>query len=139
MYIYSPIAFPARRHGSVFAGLREVIMRFSRSLKLNHVFRKLYNRGDSAVNRYLVLYCQPNHLQENRVGITVGKKLGKAVVRNRARRRLREVYRLNSGRLRQGYDMILVARGRTLTASWKELNDTFLRLCRKLELLEVRS
>lgn len=114
-------------------------MRFSRSLKLNHVFRKLYNRGDSAVNRYLVLYCQPNHLQENRVGITVGKKLGKAVVRNRARRRLREVYRLNSGRLRQGYDMILVARGRTLTASWKELNDTFLRLCRKLELLEDRS
>lgn len=139
MYIYSPIAFPARRHGSVFAGLREVIMRFSRSLKLNHVFRKLYNRGDSAVNRYLVLYCQPNHLQENRVGITVGKKLGKAVMRNRARRRLREVYRLNSGRLRQGYDMILVARGRTLTASWKELNDTFLRLCRKLELLEDRS
>ena len=139
MYIYSPIAFPARRHGSLFAGLREVIMRFSRSLKLNHVFRKLYNRGDSAVNRYLVLYCQPNHLQENRVGITVGKKLGKAVVRNRARRRLREVYRLNSGRLRQGYDMILVARGRTLTASWKELNDTFLRLCRKLELLEDRS
>ena len=53
--------------------------------------------------------------------------------------RLREVYRLNSGRLRQGYDMILVARGRTLTASWKELNDTFLRLCRKLELLEDRS
>ena len=41
--------------------------------------------------------------------------------------------------LRQGYDMILVARGRTLTASWKELNDTFLRLCRKLELLEDRS
>ena len=53
--------------------------------------------------------------------------------------RLREVYRLNSGWLRQGYDMILVARGRTLTASWKELNDTFLRLCRKLELLEDRS
>ena len=71
--------------------------------------------------------------------MTVSVKLGHAVVRNRARRRLREVYRLNSGRLRQGYDMILVARGRTLTASWKELNDTFLRLCRKLEQLEDRS
>ena len=34
------------------------------------------------------------------------------------------------------YDLILVARGRTVTASWKELNDTFVRLCRKLELLE---
>ena len=57
------------------------------------------------------------------------------MVRNRARRRLREVYRLNSPRLRQGYDIILVARSRTVTASWKELNDTFLRLCRKLDLL----
>ena len=34
--------------------------------------------------------------------------------------------------------MVLVARGRTLTASWKEMNDTFLRLCRKLDLLEAR-
>lgn len=70
--------------------------------------------------------------------MTVSVKLGHAVVRNRARRRLREVFRLNSGRLRQGYDIILVARGRTLSASWKELNETFLRLCRKLDLLEVR-
>ena len=69
---------------------------------------------------------------------TVSVKIGHAVVRNRARRRLREVYRLNAGRLRQGYDVVLVARGRTLTASWKELNDTFLRLCRKLDLMEVR-
>ena len=57
----------------------------------------------------------------------------------RARRRLREVYRLNAHRLRQGYDIILVARGRTGTVAWKELNDTFLRLCRKLDLLEERT
>ncbi len=73
----------------------------------------------------------------NRLGITTSVKLGHAVVRNRARRRLREVYRLNSPRLRQGYDIILVARGRTAAAPWKELNDTFLRLCRKLDLLEA--
>ena len=129
MYIYSPIAFPARRHGSVFAGLREVIMRFSRSLKLNHVFRKLYNRGDSAVNRYLVLYCQPNHLQENRVGITVGKKLGKAVVRNRARRRL------NESRFRPGYDIVVVARSRAVTADFGALQSAYLGAAKRLGIL----
>ena len=84
----------------------------------------------------MVLYCRKNNRGNNRLGITVSVKLGKAVVRNRARRRLREVYRLNSNRLSAGWDIILVARGRTVTAPWKELNDTFLRLCRKLDLLE---
>ena len=62
-------------------------MEFSKPLKLNHIFRRLYRNGNQAANRYLVLYCRPNHLKENRVGITVGKKLGKAVTRNRVRRR----------------------------------------------------
>lgn len=114
-------------------------MKHTVSLKENRIFRRLYAKGKSAVAPTMVLYCRKNGRRESRLGLTTGTKLGHAVVRNRARRRLREVYRLNSGRLRQGYDMILVARGRTLTASWKELNDTFLRLCRKLELLEVRS
>ena len=135
MYIYSPIAFPARRHGSVFAGLREVIMRFSRSLKLNHVFRKLYNRGDSAVNRYLVRYCQPNHLQENRVGITVGNKLGKAVVRNRVRRRLREIYRLNADKLIDNADLVIVARSRCVGGEYAKMEKAFLRACAELKLL----
>ena len=108
------------------------------TLKENHEFRRLYQKGTSAVGGCMVVYCRKNRLGHNRLGLTASVKLGHAVVRNRARRRLREVFRLNSGRLRQGYDIILVARGRTLSASWKELNDTFLRLCRKLDLLEVR-
>ena len=110
-------------------------MKFSSSLKLNHIFRRLYSTSGHA-NAYLVLYARKNRTDANRVGITVGKKLGHAVVRNRCRRRLREVYRLNNGKLFQGYDIILVARTRTATASWKELNDTFMKLSRKLELLE---
>ena len=84
----------------------------------------------------MVVYGRKNKLGHNRLGLTSSVKLGHAVVRNRARRRLREVYRLNSPQLRKGWDIILVARSRTVTASWKELNDTFLRLCRKLDLLE---
>ena len=105
------------------------------TLKENYEFRRMYRKGASAVSGSMVLYCRKNNRGNNRLGITVSVKLGKAVVRNRARRRLREVYRLHLGELRQGYDIILVARGRTVTASWKELNDTFTRLCRKLDLL----
>ncbi len=105
------------------------------TLKKNHEFRRLYQKGASAVAGSMVLYCRKNRLGHNRLGVTVSVKLGGAVVRNRARRRLREVYRLNSPRLSQGWDLILVARGRTLGASWKELNDSFLRLSRKLGLL----
>ena len=107
------------------------------TLKENYEFRRMYQRGASAVGGGMVVYCRKNKLGHNRLGITVSVKLGHAVVRNRARRRLREVYRLNQVHLRRGYDMVLVARGRTLTASWKEMNDTFLRLCRKLDLLEA--
>ena len=106
------------------------------TLKENYEFRRMYQRGKSAVSGSMVVYCRKNRLGHNRLGLTASTKLGYAVVRNRCRRRLREVYRLNSPALRQGYDLILVARGRTISAPWKELNDTFMKLCRKLDLLE---
>ena len=109
-------------------------MRF-RPICKNKEFSRVYARGRCFVHPQLVLYVGKNRLGYTRVGLTATKKVGHAVVRNRARRRLREVYRLHLGELRQGYDIILVARGRTVTASWKELNDTFTRLCRKLDLL----
>lgn len=105
------------------------------TLKKNHEFRRLYQKGASAVGPGMVVYCRKNRLGHNRLGITVSVKLGHAVVRNRARRRLREVYRLNADALLPGYDLILVGRSRTLTAPWRDLNDTFLRLCGKLNLL----
>ena len=111
-------------------------MKAAVTLKKNHEFRRLYQKGASAVAGSMVLYCRKNRLGHNRLGVTVSVKLGGAVVRNRARRRLREVYRLSSPRLSQGWDLLLAGPGRTLTASWKELNDTFLRLSRKLGLLE---
>ena len=111
-------------------------MQFSSSLKLNHIFRRLYRKGSSAANGYLVLYCRKNRLGRNRLGLVSSTKLGHAVVRNRCRRRLREVYRLHTPELKQGYDIILVARTRTAYAPWPELQKQFVKLCRKLELLE---
>ena len=57
-------------------------MKFSSSLKLNHIFQRLYHTQGYA-DAFLVLYARRNRLGRNRVGITVSKKLGHAVVRNR--------------------------------------------------------
>jgi ribonuclease P protein component len=66
----------------------------------------------------LVLYAAPNDLPHTRVGITVSRRVGKAVVRNRVRRRIREAARLLFPRLAKGYDLVFVARPRSAGADW---------------------
>ena len=105
------------------------------TLKENHEFRRMYQKGASAVSGGMVVYCRKNRLGRNRLGVVSSVKIGNAVTRNRCRRRLREVYRLHLGELKQGYDIVLVSRAKTAKAPWKDLNDTFLRLCRKLDML----
>lgn len=109
-------------------------MKFSSSLKLNHIFQRLY-RSQGYADGLLVLYARRNHLGKNRLGITVSKKLGHAVVRNRIRRRLREIYRLNEAQFLPGYDIVVVARSRAVEASFQELRDSYLSLARKAGLL----
>ncbi len=105
------------------------------TVKENYEFRRIYRKGKSAVSPWLVLYCQKNRQGRTRLGVTVSTKLGKAVVRNRVRRRLREIWRLNQDALQPGWDIILVARGRSVHASYKKLNDTYLRLLEETGLL----
>ena len=105
------------------------------SLKKNYEFRRLYTRGKSAGNSLLVMYQRRNGSQTNRLGITVGGKVGGAVVRNRVRRRIREIYRLGEGRLKRGYDIVIVARVRAKDASYDELERALWGLARRMELL----
>ena len=76
----------------------------------------------------LVLYVAPNDLDQARVGITVSGRVGKAVVRNKVRRRLRELLRARINRLIPGLDVLVVARPDSATASWLELNEALDRL-----------
>ncbi len=110
-------------------------MQFSQSLKQNHLFRRLYRKGGGAGNRFLLLYCRRNGTDGNRVGLTVSAKLGHAVVRNRLRRRLREIYRLHEGRFRRGYDIVVVARTAAMDAEYQKLEKAYLSLARKQGLL----
>ena len=109
-------------------------MKFSSSLKLNHIFRRLY-RSPAHADSYLVLYARKNRLGVNRIGITVSKKLGHAVVRNRTRRRLREVYRLNESRFQPGWDLVVVARSRAVDAEFDRLTQSYLNLAKKAGIL----
>ena len=110
-------------------------MKFSSSLKLNHIFRRLYHTSGQA-DGYLVLYARRNRSDCNRVGITVGKKLGKAHIRNRTRRRIREVYRLNEDRFQPGWDIVVVARSRAVDAPFDKLTRSYLSLAKKAGILK---
>ena len=111
-------------------------MKFTVSLKLNHVFRRLYAKGKKQVTPHLALYARKNGETTNRFGITVSTKLGHAVVRNRVRRRLREIYRIHENRFLPGYDLVVVARVRSVYAKFDELERSFLKAASGLKLLQ---
>ena len=109
-------------------------MKFSSSLKLNHIFQRLYHTKGAA-DGLLVFYARKNRSDCNRVGITVSKKLGKAHIRNRTRRRIREVYRLNEEKFQPGWDIVVVARTKAVDATFEKLTRSYLTLAKKLNLL----
>ncbi len=114
-------------------------MKYSVSLKSNRDFRRLYSRGKQAVEPTMVLYFRKNRLDQNRLGITVSKKLGNAVIRNKVRRRIREIYRLHEEEFLPGRDMVIVARVRGAHVSYWTLDRDFMKLARKLGLLKVEN
>jgi ribonuclease P protein component len=82
--------------------------------------RELARRG--IPHPLLVLYCAPNEGGPTRVGITVSRRVGNAVVRNRVRRRLREALRIRYAQLPASTDVVISARPASAKASWAELN-----------------
>lgn len=105
------------------------------TVKENYEFRRIYRKGKSAVSPQLVIYCQRNRRGHSRLGVSVSTKLGCAVVRNRVRRRIREIYRLNKAKMLPGYDLIMVARVRAVETDYQKLDRTYLRLLEQLDLL----
>ena len=110
-------------------------MKFSIVLKKNSDFRRAYRKGKTCAAPTLAIYVRRNGTGRNRLGLTTGTKVGKAVVRNRVRRRLRAIYRLHETELKAGYDIVVVARVRAANATYWQLEKDFLRLARRTELL----
>lgn len=93
-------------------------------IKENRQFLRLYSRGKKRVNPVIVIYYLKNKNQVCMLGITTGKKIGNAVKRNRARRKIKEafssIYKENKDRL-SGYTFVLVARVKTINLKSYEI------------------
>ncbi|MBQ3427623.1 MAG: ribonuclease P protein component [Clostridia bacterium] len=101
-------------------------MKKTEILKLNKDFRRLYARGRSSAGGFVAVYAQKNRRGVNRVGFSVGKQLGCAVMRNRAKRLMRESYRQLEDGITGTYDLVIVARNRAA-------GKTFLQIMRDMK------
>ncbi|OQB13257.1 MAG: Ribonuclease P protein component [Firmicutes bacterium ADurb.Bin193] len=89
------------------------------SLNQNTLFKRLYYRGKVEHSPILIMHSMPNGLGYNRFGITVSKKIGKAVKRNKVRRRIYEAFRLYEPSIKKGLDIVIVAKASALEADFE--------------------
>ena len=82
-------------------------------IKENSDFQKVMKNGKWYTSECLTVYILSNNLNSNRIGVAVGKKAGKSVVRNRLKRLIRETYRLNEKQIVKGIDIVIVWRSST--------------------------
>lgn len=98
------------------------------SLK-NQEFREVYNNRTSKANKMLIMYIKKNSMNMNRLGISVSKKIGNSIIRHRFCRLVRESFRLNQDKLKNGYDIVIVARPGVVGVKCQDIEKSFLHLC----------
>lgn len=114
--------------------IMEVIMHFNNTdgIEKDSDFRKVYQRGKSMADRNLVIYTYKNGRDKSRIGISISKKVGKANVRNRIRRYIKEAYRLNiDENIKEGYDIVFIARINSQNSEYKDIEKSMKYITRK--------
>ncbi len=99
------------------------------SIKKNSEFRSVYNEGKSFANKQLVMYVKYRHDKEKKIGISVSKKVGNSIVRHHITRLIREVFRLSKDDLKEGLDIVVVARLAAKDSDFKKIKCAFAHLC----------
>ena len=103
-------------------------MKFTDSLKKNKDFQNVYSKGRSYANRMLVMYVLNNHTENNRLGISVSKKVGNSVIRHRITRLIRESYRLQEDMFNSGLDIVVIARATARNADYHQIESALMHL-----------
>ena len=96
-------------------------------------FAALQELGRTRNHQLVAIRTRPNELGRDRFGIATGRRLGSAVVRNRERRRIREILRRIQRPVGPGWDILVVPRPASVTASYADLRSALERLLRSVE------
>ncbi len=104
-------------------------------IRKNAEYRNIYQNGKKIVDRYFVIYYKKNQLDKVRFGLSVSKKNGNAVIRNRLKRICREVFRLNKHKYPKGYDFVWVARRSMINLNSNQLAERIEKVLTKNKLL----
>lgn len=104
-------------------------------IKNNREYKAVYNCNNSVSDYNLVLFLKKNNFGYNRFGFTSAKKIKKAVTRNVIRRRMKEIVRINEFKLKNGYDIILMARVNAINSDYKSLEKSFFKLVKIKKIL----
>jgi len=105
-------------------------------LKKSADFKKIYAKGSSAASKHVIFFWLKNSYDVNRVGFIASKKVGKSVVRNRARRLMREAFRAYEEQIEPGYDFILIARQTIKEATYHDVKKSIAYLLKKSKLIK---
>lgn len=100
-------------------------------LKKNRDFKNVYKKGKSIADKYVVICFLKNNLDMIRVGFTASKKVGKSVIRNRARRLMKESFRNLSMDFKYGYDIVFIARVHIKDATYCDLEKSMKRVIKR--------
>lgn len=98
-------------------------------------YNYIYKHGKKIQSRYIIVFLAANNLEYSRFGIVTSKKVGKAVIRNQAKRKLRAIVQNHLPAVKSGYDLVIVARYNIKEALYAALEIDFLNALKKAKLI----
>ncbi|HHY41697.1 MAG TPA: ribonuclease P protein component [Thermoanaerobacterales bacterium] len=113
-------------------------MKKSLRLTKNYEFIKVYKTGRRLSSLFFTMYIKKNELNFSRLGVSVSKKVGKSVVRNKIKRRIKEIVRLNYDYIKQGYDIVVSAKPSSVQLDFKAMEKELIRLMKRGRIYSVK-